>query len=77
VEKLADALNATIRAIYATVEVRDPYTAGHQKSFTDLAVEIADQLGFPKDRIEGIRMAVFILNLGKIQVPAKILSKPR
>jgi len=75
-EKLRKALGGTIRAMAATVETRDPYTAGHQKRVTRLARSIAQEMGLSKDTIEGIRMAGIIHDIGKISVPAEILSKP-
>jgi putative nucleotidyltransferase with HDIG domain len=57
-------------------EARDPYTAGHQKRVADLAHVIATEMGLPLDTIEGIRMAGSIHDIGKISVPAEILSKP-
>jgi putative nucleotidyltransferase with HDIG domain len=56
--------------------MRDPYTAGHQKRVTDLAVAIARNLGLSEDKIDGIRMAGLIHDIGKISIPAEILAKP-
>lgn len=74
--QLRDALKGTIRATALTVETRDPYTAGHQRRVADLAMAIGGALGLPADKIEGIRMAGIIHDLGKIAVPAEILTKP-
>jgi putative nucleotidyltransferase with HDIG domain len=59
-----------------TVEMRDPYTAGHQRRVSKLACAIAREIGLPGAQIEGIRMAGEIHDIGKIYVPAEILSKP-
>jgi putative nucleotidyltransferase with HDIG domain len=59
-----------------TVETRDPYTAGHQRRVSNLAREIAKEMGVSKDQIQGVRMAGVIHDIGKISVPAEILSKP-
>jgi PAS domain S-box-containing protein len=75
-EKLRKALGGIVHAMAVTVETRDPYTAGHQRRVTDLARAIATELGLSADRIEGIRMAGVIHDIGKISVPAEILSKP-
>lgn len=75
-ELLRKNLSGTIQAIAMTVETRDAYTAGHQKRTTNLARAIAQELGLPKDRVDAIRMAGVIHDLGKISVPAEILSKP-
>ena len=76
VRKLKKSLDGTIRTIAATVEVRDSYTAGHQLCVSDLATAIANQMGLAESQVEGIRMAGIIHDLGKIRVPAEILSKP-
>jgi len=74
--QLQEALTGTVRAMASVVESRDPYTAGHQKRVAELAVAIASEMGLPIPQIEGIGMAAVIHDLGKIAVPAEILSKP-
>jgi HD-GYP domain-containing protein (c-di-GMP phosphodiesterase class II) len=76
VSKLRKITGATIQAMAQTIEVRDPYTAGHQRRVADLARAIASAMGLTNDRIDGIRMAGAIHDIGKISVPAEILSKP-
>jgi PAS domain S-box-containing protein len=76
VERMRKALGATVQAIAMIVETRDPYTAGHQRRVADLARSIATEMKLPVDQIDGIRMAAAIHDLGKISVPAEILSKP-
>jgi response regulator RpfG family c-di-GMP phosphodiesterase len=66
-------LSGTIRVIASIVEHRDPYTSGHQER---LASAMAREMGLPENTIEGIRMVGSIHDLGKIAVPAEILSKP-
>ena len=75
-EKLRKSLGGTVRALAATVEMRDPYTAGHQQRVTDLARAIATEMGCPPECVDGIRMAGILHDIGKIAVPAEILSKP-
>ena len=75
--KLQQTLGAIIQVLEKTVEVRDPYTAGHQRRVADLARSISAEMGFSQDRIDGIRIAGIIHDIGKIYVPAEILSKPR
>lgn len=75
-EKLRQILNGTIYAIALTVETRDLYTAGHQKRVADLACAIAKSMGISEHQIEGIEIAASIHDIGKIYVPAEILSKP-
>ena len=74
--KLQQALEGIVHAMSLTVEKRDPYTAGHQHRVAGLAAAIATEMGLPADRIEGIRLGGMIHDLGKIAVPAEILSKP-
>ncbi|MEA1970494.1 MAG: PAS domain S-box protein, partial [Thermodesulfobacteriota bacterium] len=76
VEMLRSALESTITAMAVIVESKDPYTAGHQKRVTDIAVAIAEEMNLPEDKISGIRMAAMIHDIGKINIPAEILSKP-
>lgn len=75
-EKLRRALEETVGALASAVEMRDPYTAGHQRCVAQLAGAIARDMGLPEDKIDGIRMAGLIHDLGKINVPAEILTKP-
>jgi PAS domain S-box-containing protein/putative nucleotidyltransferase with HDIG domain len=75
-EHLRKALEATIQAMAATVETRDPYTAGHQRRVADLAHAIAQEMGLSAEEIEGVRLAAVIHDIGKISIPAEILSKP-
>jgi putative nucleotidyltransferase with HDIG domain len=60
----------------SAVEVRDPYTAGHQLRSADLARAIATEMGLPQKKVDGIRMAGSIHDIGKLSIPAEILSKP-
>ena len=73
---LRETLEGAIQIISSTVEMRDPYTAGHQHRVTNLARAIATEMGLPEDKIDAIRMAGIIHDLGKISVPAEILAKP-
>ncbi len=75
-EKLQRAMESTIQAISTIVETRDPYTSGHQQRVAALACAIAKEMGIPEHEIEGIRMASVIHDIGKIYIPAEILSKP-
>lgn len=76
VEKLRMATAGIIRAIDLIVETRDPYTAGHQHQVARLAEAIAREMGLPAETVEAIYVAASIHDLGKISVPAEILSKP-
>jgi len=74
--QLQKAMEGIIHAMSLTVESRDPYTAGHQRRVSDLAHAISKKMGLPENQAEGIRMAGMIHDVGKISVPAEILSKP-
>ena len=75
-ERLRKALGATVQSISMTVEMKDPYTAGHQQRVSDLARAIATEMGLSADRRDFIRTASSIHDIGKVSVPAEILSKP-
>ncbi|MBP7461459.1 MAG: HD domain-containing protein [Candidatus Delongbacteria bacterium] len=69
-------LQGVIQAISMTVEIRDPYTAGHQRRVSDLAYAIARQMKLSDEQADIIRMAGLLHDIGKVMVPAEILSKP-
>jgi len=73
---LDKALTDSIAAMSKIVEIRDPYTAGHQTRVADLSVAIARELKLPEERVKYIRIAALIHDIGKIYIPSDILSKP-
>jgi PAS domain S-box-containing protein len=75
-ESLRKAVGTTIRVLTSTVETRDPYTAGHQTRSADLARAIGTEMELPQEKIESIRIAGSIHDIGKLSIPAEILSKP-
>jgi putative nucleotidyltransferase with HDIG domain len=75
-QKLQKALKSTIQAMALILEKRDPYTAGHQKRVTKLICAIAEEISLSPDKIEGLYIAGIIHDIGKINVPTEILSKP-
>jgi len=75
-EKVKKALDGTVLAVANTVEMRDPYTAGHQRQVAQLAGAIAQEMGFSPERVEGMRVLGCLHDIGKIAIPAEILSKP-
>lgn len=75
-KKLRASLLDSIAALASMVEMRDPYTAGHQRRVAQLAVAIARELRLPDEEVKGIHLASVVHDVGKIQVPAEILSKP-
>jgi len=75
--RLRKTLGTMIQAMSVAVEARDPYTSGHQRRVAALARSIAAEMNLSRDQIEGIRMAASIHDMGKISIPAEILSMPR
>jgi PAS domain S-box-containing protein len=75
-DSLRKAFGTTIQVMISAIEMRDPYTAGHQKRCADIARAIATEMGFSQERIDGIRMVGTIHDIGKLSVPAEILTKP-
>jgi PAS domain S-box-containing protein len=75
-ESLRKAFGVTIQVMVSAVETRDPYTAGHQVRSANLARAIAAEMGLSQDTIDAIRMAGPIHDIGKLSIPAEILSKP-
>jgi len=75
-EKLKNTIDAAIDTMSNIIEAKDPYTHGHQHRVCQLAVSIARNMKLPKDKVEGIRIASLIHDIGKIGLPTEILSKP-
>lgn len=75
-KKLQKTMEDSIYSISLVTEARDAYTAGHQRKVSKLAVALAKEMGFSKDKVEGIKIAALIHDVGKINLPAEILSKP-
>ena len=74
--RLEQAMRGTIQALASTLDVRDPYTTGHQQRVTQLAVAIGARLDLPRERLQGLELASMIHDIGKIAVPAEILTRP-
>ena len=75
-QKTKKTLNDAINTMAKIVEMRDPYTAGHQQRVAELATAIAREIGCGDEQVNQIRMAATIHDIGKIYVPSDILSKP-
>jgi PAS domain S-box-containing protein/putative nucleotidyltransferase with HDIG domain len=75
-EQLRRAVETTIQVLVMAVEMKDPYTAGHQRRMTKLARTMATEMGLPPEKVEGLRMAGVIHDIGKITLPTEVLSKP-
>jgi len=69
-------LQELVRALSTALQVRDPYTGRHQLRVAELCKAIAEEMGLPRDRIEGIYIGALLHDIGKLAVPAEILSKP-
>jgi putative nucleotidyltransferase with HDIG domain len=74
--RLAQVSRQVIKTLSKTVELRDPYTAGHQRRVAQLAVAISQELGLDQNKQESLMVACTLHDIGKIVVPAEILSKP-
>ena len=75
-KRLKASMVQTVQALCATVEQRDPYVTGHQDRVACLAVAIGRRMGLDEDRLEGLRLGAIVHDIGKINVPIQILSKP-
>jgi len=74
--RLERAMHATIQALANTLDLRDPYTAGHQRRVTELATALGERLGLDAHRLQGLHFASVVHDIGKIAVPAEILTRP-
>ena len=72
---LTDALAASVSAMVTAMEMRDPYTAGHETRTADIAYAIGKEMGWPEGRLQGLRMAAMVHDIGKISIPSEILNK--
>ncbi|MBA7485615.1 hypothetical protein ES707_21163 [subsurface metagenome] len=75
-QRLKKTMDAAIDTMSKIIEAKDPYTSSHQHRVCQLAVPLARELGLSEDKIEGIRIASLIHDIGKIGLPTEILSKP-
>lgn len=74
--RLVKGMESAITAISAAAELRDPYTAGHERRVADLAATIGREMGLAEERVRGLHLAGVVHDIGTIQVPAEILMKP-
>ena len=75
-ELVERSLSSIIGVVTHVVELRDPYTAGHQRRVSEVATRISEEMGLPALQVEEIRVAALIHDVGKMSVPSEILSKP-
>jgi PAS domain S-box-containing protein len=73
---VVDALSASVAAMVTAIGVRDPYTAEHENRVATIAVAIGREMGWDENRLEGIRLAGMVHDIGKIAIPSQILVKP-
>ncbi len=66
----------TVGVATALGEIRDPYTAGHQKRVAEIAVAVGKEMGLDKEKLEGLEVGGFLHDIGKVAIPAEILVKP-
>jgi len=76
IARLEQAMQSTINVVATIGELRDPYTHGHERRVGEIAAAIATEMGLPDNQVEGIRVAGYLHDVGKIAVPAEILAKP-
>jgi PAS domain S-box-containing protein len=76
VERLQASMESTIQALASAVELRDPYTAGHQRRVAQLSVAVSRSMGWTEEQTQVVYLAGVVHDIGKIAVPAEILSKP-
>jgi putative nucleotidyltransferase with HDIG domain len=75
-ENLKRAVDTILHVLVSALESRDPYAAGHQSKAAHLACAIAEEMGLSREKMEGIRMAGIIHDIGKLSIPTEILTKP-
>lgn len=74
--ELTEALSAMVAPIVLAMEMRDPYTTGHQSRVAEIAVAIGREMGWSEEQLQGLRVAAQVHDIGKISIPAEILTKP-
>lgn len=74
--RLQEAMMATVESVATMVEMRDPYTSGHERRVGELAAALGAELGLDQNTVTGLRMTGYVHDIGKISIPAEILSKP-
>ncbi len=75
-EQLEAAMRGTIEMVATMGQLRDPYTRGHERRVGEIAARIAEELGLDPHRVEGVRVAGYLHDVGKIAIPAEILTRP-
>lgn len=75
-KQLLDALSASVGAMVSAMESRDPYTAGHEGRVAEISVAIGREMGLDEWRLQGMRLAAMVHDMGKIAIPSELLTKP-
>lgn len=75
-ERVQASLDGVVNAMAFAVEMRDPYTGGHQRRVSALACAIAREMGYPSEQVETLRIAGLLHDIGKISIPSEILNRP-
>jgi HD-GYP domain-containing protein (c-di-GMP phosphodiesterase class II) len=75
-ERIVRIFESAVRAMGQMMEVRDPYTAGHQARVSRISVKVAQVMALSAERVKGIQLAAMIHDIGKLAIPSEILSKP-
>ena len=75
IKKMQKSMRGIVQTLSVAIESKDSYSIGHQKRVAKLARCIAEEMGMPKDRIEGVSIAATLHDIGKISIPAEILNK--
>lgn len=76
IDKLNSTMERMVYAMASAIEIRDPWTYGHQKRVASVARAIAQALDLPEDTVKVVYLGSLVHDLGKLQVPAEILSYP-
>ncbi len=76
VARLEASMQSTLQAVSGMVELRDPYTSGHERRVGDLAAAIGTEMGLAAHAVQGLKLAGYVHDIGKISIPAELLSKP-
>lgn len=75
-KRLGESMQATVRAVASVLEARDPYTAGHERRVSQLAMALGQELGLSEDNLRALDLAAVVHDIGKIQTPSELLTKP-
>ncbi len=76
IAQLEESMQSTLEAVSNMVELRDPYTSGHERRVGDLAAAIGARMGLSASVVKGLRLTGYVHDIGKISTPAELLTKP-